>query len=171
MGDSLGKIIAIFLAGILMFIFPLMETLQRQDDVVQTSVLSSTVKFVDDVRNVRKLTRERYSDFVSEIGATGNTYSIELEHKVKDENPGKKAPNAGVDKIGENIYYTKYTTQVLDEGLDVSSNGIYNLKQGDLFYAKVVNTNKTIGTVVQQFLFRNNSTAAKIIASHGGMVM
>lgn len=171
MGDSLGKIIAIFLAGILMFIFPLMETLQRQDDVAQTTVLSATTRFVDDVRNTRKITLERYTNFYTEISATGNTYAIELEHKIKDENPGKKAPLTGKDKIGENIYYTKYTTQILDDGLYVAANDEYNLKQGDLFYARVTNTNRTIGTMMQQFLFRNDASAYKIVASHGGMVM
>lgn len=172
MGESLGKIIAIGLAGILMFIFPLMETLQRQDDVAQTSVLSATVKFVDDVRNMRKLTQERYSSYITEISATGNSFASELEHKILDENVARKAPLTGKDKIGENIYYTKYTTQILDEGLyQDTSNGMYNLKQGDLFSAKVVNTNRTIGTIMQQFLFRNDASAYKIVASHGGMVM
>ena len=172
MGDSLGKIIAIFLAGILMFIFPLMETLQRQDDVTQTAVLTATVKFVDDVRNARWLTQERYTSFIREISATGNSYAIELEHKVKDENPDKKGDISAVDKIGENIYYSKYTAQILEEEYGgLYAVNPYKLKQGDLFYARVINTNRTLGSMMQQFLFRSDASAYKIVASHGGMVM
>ena len=41
MGDSIITIIAIFLAAILMFIFPLMALSERSDDISQLSVQNS----------------------------------------------------------------------------------------------------------------------------------
>ena len=54
MGDSFVTIIAIFLAAILMFVFPLMSISERTDDVSQLSVQTATTEFVDKVRTTGK---------------------------------------------------------------------------------------------------------------------
>ena len=38
-----------------------------------------------------------------------------MEINVLDENPGKKASQAVEKKIGENVYYTMYTSQIMDQ--------------------------------------------------------
>ena len=60
MGDSIITIIAIFLAAILMFIFPLMALSERSDDISQLSVQTATPELLDDIRATRKLTLEKY---------------------------------------------------------------------------------------------------------------
>ena len=50
MGDTTITIIAIFLAAILMFVFPLMAMSDRTDDISQLSVQTATTEFVDNVR-------------------------------------------------------------------------------------------------------------------------
>ena len=50
------SIIAIVLATILMFIFPLMTMSDRTDDISQLSVKLATTEFVDDVRTSGKIT-------------------------------------------------------------------------------------------------------------------
>ena len=45
-----------------------------------------------------------YEEFEERLASTGNTYEIELEVKILDENPGKKAAQANYTKIGENVY-------------------------------------------------------------------
>ena len=60
MGDSLITIIAIFLAAILMFVFPLMAISERTDDVSQLVVETTTTDFVDNVRSTGKLTLDNY---------------------------------------------------------------------------------------------------------------
>ena len=64
MSDTLITIIAIFLAAILMFVFPLMTMSDRTDDVSQLAVETATTEFVDDVRTTGKLTMDKYSRFV-----------------------------------------------------------------------------------------------------------
>ena len=73
MGDSLITIIAIFLAAILMFIFPLMTMSDRTDDVSQLVVETATTEFVDNVRSTGKLTLADYDAYVQEISASGNS--------------------------------------------------------------------------------------------------
>ena len=55
MGDSLITIIAIFLAAILMFVFPLMSLSERTDDISQLAVATATNEFVDKIRTTGKI--------------------------------------------------------------------------------------------------------------------
>ena len=46
MGDTLITLVAIFLAAILMFVFPLMAVSENQDDVTQLALQTATEEFV-----------------------------------------------------------------------------------------------------------------------------
>ena len=67
MGDSLITIVAIFLAAVLMFIFPLMAMSERTDDVAQLAVQTATTDFVDSVRSTGKLTLDDYEKYMQTI--------------------------------------------------------------------------------------------------------
>ena len=141
MGDTLITVVAIVLAATLMFVFPLMTMSNRADDVSQLSVQSLTTQFVDDVRTTGKITSDKYNKFVENIHSTGNTYDVEIEVKVRDENPGKKTTQANSKKIGEDVYYSIYTTQIENT---LKNNNAYNLKEGDIVSVSVKNTNTTL---------------------------
>ena len=141
MGDTLITVVAIVLAATLMFVFPLMTMSNRADDVSQLSVQSLTTQFVDDVRTTGKITSYKYNKFVENIHSTGNTYDVEIEVKVRDENPGKKTTQANSKKIGEDVYYSIYTTQIENT---LKNNNAYNLKEGDIVSVSVKNTNTTM---------------------------
>ena len=98
----------------------------------------------------------------------GNTYNVEMQVQVLDENPGKKTTQSQKDKIGENVYYSVYTSQIEDI---LNSNKNYNLKEGDLFSVNVKNTNQTLAQQLKNFFYTvvGNDTYT-IAASHGGMV-
>ena len=171
MGDTLVTVVAIFLAAVLMFVFPLMSVSERSDDISQLSVQASTVEFVDKVRSTGKLTLDDYSKFVETLGSTGNTYDVEMELKVLDENPGKKAAQGSVDKIGENVYYTMYTSQIMDELSNGSKNGKKTLKEGDIFTVNVKNTNKTISQLLRNFFYQvTGNDSYQVSAEHTGIV-
>ena len=141
MGDTLITVVAIVLAATLMFVFPLMTMSNRADDVSQLSVQSLTTQFVDDVRTTGKITSDKYNKFVENIHSTGNTYDVEIEVKVRDENPGKKTTQANSKKIGEDVYYSIYTTQIENT---LKNNNAYNLEEGDIVSVSVKNTNTTM---------------------------
>ena len=79
MNDTMMSVIAIFLAGILMFVFPLMSTADRTDDIAQKAVQTATSDFVDNIRSTGKITQDKYDSFVTTIAETGNSYDIEIE--------------------------------------------------------------------------------------------
>ena len=132
MSDTLITIIAIFLAAVLMFVFPLMAVSNNQEDVTQLAVTEATQEFVNKAATKGKITQEDYDAYVQTLGATGNTYDIEIEVKVLDENPGKKTAQTTYEKIGENVYYTEYTTQIMEDLNDASNNNTKYLKEGDI---------------------------------------
>lgn len=168
MSDTLITVIAIALAAVLMFVFPLMTMSDRTDDVSQLAVETATTDFVDEVRTTGKITPDKYSKFIENIGSTGNTYNVEMQVQVLDENPGKKTTQSTKDKIGENVYYSVYTSQIEDV---LNNNKNYNLKEGDLFSVNVKNTNQTLAQQLKNFFYTvvGNDTYT-IAASHGGMV-
>ena len=168
MNDTMMSVIAIFLAGILMFVFPLMSTADRTDDIAQQAVQTATSDFVDNIRSTGKITQDKYDSFVTTIAETGNSYDIEIEAQILDETSRKKTTVASQSKVGENTYYSEYTSQIEDK---LAKTGEYDLKEGDLISVSVKNTNKTISQMLKNFFYSvtGNSTY-NIAAQSTGIV-
>ena len=170
MSDTLITVIAIALAAVLMFVFPLMTMSDRTDDVSQLTVDTATTEFVDEIRTTGKLTSENYNKFIEEITSTGNTYDVEMEFKILDENPGKKSTQTAKDKIGENVYYSVFTSQI-NEALN-SDNAVYYLKEGDIITVTVKNTNLTLSQSLKNFFYTiSGNDTYTIAASSGGLIL
>lgn len=168
MNDTAMSVIAIFLAAILMFIFPLMSTADRTDDISQQAVQTATTEFVDNIRSTGKITQDKYDNFVSTIAETGNSYDVEIEAQKLDETSRKKTAIASQSKVGENSYYSEYTSQI--EG-EIGNNGEYDLKEGDLISVTVKNTNKTISQILKNFFYSvTGNNTYNIAAQHSGIV-
>ena len=168
MGDSLLTVVAIFLAAILMFIFPLMSLAERTDDISSLAVQTATTEFVDNVRMTGKMTLEDYDAYINELASTGNSFDIEILIQELDENPGKKTTQAEATKIGENLYYNKYTTQVLD---DLDRLGRITLKEGDIITVTARNTNQTISQMLRNFFYMiSGNDSYQIAGQHTGVV-
>lgn len=177
MQNSTSTVLALIVAGILIFIVPLITLTGRSDNVVQENVELIVEEFVTTVRNTGKLTRAQYQNLVNELDATGNTYDIEIEVQHLDENPGKKTAQANYTKIGENVYYSEYTTQVLKQiGIKIDEDTPSNadtmiLKEGDFIRLDVKNENSTTAqTLKSSFIGFSNAGEYVIKASSSGMV-
>ena len=170
MSDSLITVIAIMLTAVLLLVLPVMTMADRADDISKTDVETMTSNFVNEIRTIGKLTSEKYNKFVEELTSTGNTYDIEMEFKILDENPGKKSIQTSKDKIGENVYYSVFTTQI-QEALE-GENKVYNLKEGDIINVSVKNTNLTLSQSLKNFFYTvvGNDTYT-IAASSSGLVL
>ena len=167
MSDTLITSVAILLAAVLMFIFPLLSVSERSDDISQLSVASATAEFVDNSRAVGKITMDNYTKLITTINATGNSYDVEMEVKVLDENVGKKSAWTEGTVIGENVYYSVYTSQIVES---LEKNGIYTMKEGDIFSASVKNTNKTMSQTIRGVFYSiAGSDVYSIAAQHSGV--
>lgn len=168
MGDSLMTIIAIFLAVILMFLFPMLSVSERADDISQLAVETAVTEFVDNSRAIGKVTVANYEKLVNALNATGNSYTIEMERKVLDENVGKKTAWANGKVIGENVYYSIYTSQILE---DLLKNEDHRMKEGDYFYCSAKNDNTTMSQTLRSVFYSiSSNNSYQVGADHGGTV-
>ena len=163
MGDSAVTIIAIFLAAILMFVYPLMTMADKTDDVSQLAIQNATTEFTNKIRTTGYLSQDDYDNFILTLASTGNAYEAEITIQKLDQNPAKKA-NGETVTIGQNVYYTMYTTQVL-EALPL------NLVEGDIVTVDVQNTNTTIAGQLRNFMYKvTGKTSGNIVAKESGIV-
>lgn len=150
MSDTLITVIGIFLAAILMFVFPLMAVSNTQDEISQVAVQSLVSEFVNNAATKGKITQDDYNNFISKLYATANTYDVQIEHKIMTVNPNK----GETEQLGENLYYSVYNSTILDENNGVNSiKKEYLLKKGDYLTATVKNTNTTIATQIKNFVY------------------
>ena len=170
MGDSFVTIIAIFLAAMLMFVFPLMSVSEKSDNISQLTVQTATTDCVDKVRTTGELTLDDYDKYIQTITSTGNAFDVELMVQIMDENIGVKTTQAETTKIGENIYYNLYTSQ-LESVLKDNKKHKITLKEGDRVSVTVKNTNTTIAQTLRNFFYRiaGNDTY-QIAVQYAGIV-
>jgi len=134
-----------------------------------SGIQALTDDFVSNIKNTGVITLESYDSFIQSLGATGNSYDVDIEAKILDENISVKASLAQKQRIGENIYYSVYTKQIEDELF--GSNAKYLLKEGDIIYVSVKNTNQTIAQTLRNFFYRvTGNNTYEIAAQNSGMV-
>lgn len=168
MQSTTPTIIAIFVAVVMILVVPLVTLTERNDNVVQENVKVIVEEFVTDIKNTGVLTQAKLQNFENNLSGTGNAYDLEINIQRLDENPGKKTSQANYTKIGENVYYTEYTTQVLDA---LKGGEPITLKEGDIVYVSVKNQNSTASqTLKSSFLSFSNAGEYEISADSSGMV-
>lgn len=180
MADYFGKIFTVFLAVLLLYIWPTSDALERQDDISYLAAFKSVTTFVDSVRNKGYISPDMYSDFEYQLSLTGNIYEIEIEHKHKRYDPiylDPSDPTTFQNRFNVN-YEAFYKEQILpvifpNNSLPKSDDSRkYKLTVGDYFSVKVKNKNKTMAGQLRDFLngglgSENNT---RILIPYGGMV-
>ena len=134
------------IVAVTLFVIPVMATANQNDNITQTAVQTIVSEFVNTSAKEGKITINNYDNFIQKLFATGNSYDVEIEVQILDDNPGRK----GVKAIGENIYYSEFTNSIVEK---IEQDNVYLLKQGDYVKAKVKNTNVTFGTQVKNFIY------------------
>ena len=114
------------------------------------------------------MTYEEYENFLSTITSTGNAFDVEILIQKLDANPSIKVSSAETTKIGENVYYNLYTSQIQEQ---LTKNKRIPLKEGDIITVTVKNTNTTISQLLRNFFYQvTGNDTYQIAAQHGGIV-
>ena len=160
MENTTMDIVGIFVAAILMFLVPLFLIADRSDDISQLVAQTATAEFVNEAIRAGTITSDNYDRFVSTLFSSGNTFDIDLEVKILDETPSKLVTDNDPEKIGNNSYYTLYTSQIEDKiGSSSSLNSNNNrygklvLKQGDQISVTVKNNSRTLSQTLKNFYY------------------
>lgn len=164
MQDTFMYVVIIIVAVGLMFVIPLIIVSNNQDDITQTAVQSLVAEFVNKEATKGKITPDDYNEFLSKLYATGNTYSVELEHKIMTINPNKGDDN----KSGENLFYSVYNSTILEK---VNGKEDYLMKKGDYLICTVKNTNQTMGSQLSSAIYSIGEDTYSIAASESALVV
>lgn len=147
-GEVLTTVIVIVVGAVLLFIIPLMAISNTQDDISEVAVRSLVTEFLNEASLKEEITIKDYEAFLTKLYATGHTYDIQFEHKIRTVNPNK----GGEDQTGENLYYSVFNEAVLENGV-YTEGGIYKLKKDDYLILTVKNTDTTIAEQLMNFLY------------------
>ena len=176
MEDTIISIIGIFTASILMFIVPFVAIADRNDEVSQLVVKTQTAEFVDEIIRTGKITDTSYEKYIAGLETSGNTYDIDIEIRILDENSAKRTVtnNGNLSaEPGKNSYYSIFTSQIeqkLTES-DKQDDGVYNgsgeiiLKEGDEISVTAKNSSKTLSQTLKSMYYTIMGEDLHIIAS------
>ena len=157
MEDTTVSIIGIIVASILMFLVPLYTIADRNDDISQLTVQTETALFVDNIIRLGKITATDYQQYIAAINASGNTYDVEIELKILDTNLTKNTTINNPSQIGENVYYSLYTSQIEDklvqDETENTGKGVILLKEGDRISVVAKNSSKTLSQSLKSFYY------------------
>lgn len=173
MSDSFMTIMIILIASILVFMVPMVTAAKRNDVKATQEVQATVTEFVDKVRVTGMIQEADYNNLWQELEASGNAYDVQIHIQQIDENPAKKSSTDIADrlKIGENIYYIEYTTQI-EEAFKNSDDGIIRLSEGDYVKIDVVNVNQTLYQNFRNALYNlSNGKIGTIEGVHTGIVI
>lgn len=177
MEETTVSIIGMLIAAIIMFIVPLILIADRSDDISQLVIQTVTAEFVDEVIRTGKITDDSYQDFLGSLNATGNTYEVDMEVKILDENTSKIVTDRDKNEIGNNTYYSLYTSQIesiIFDGTRVNANnreGKFILKSGDAISVTVKNNSQTLSQSLKNFYYRMGGNNQIIAATASGTVV
>jgi hypothetical protein len=165
--NAFSKIVAIFIAIIIMFIAPLLYMAQKQDTISQTYVSNETTNFIDSIKNTGVLSAETYQAFIGKIDVTNNLYNIEIVHAHKVVEP-IYYENTGLFLDDYDTYYINtYQEDILatfDEGKD------YYFSQGDYISITITNRSKTMATRIMEAFYKTDIPDEQILVTYGGLI-
>ena len=171
MDETTVSMIGIVIAAIIMLVIPLVLVADRNDDISQLVVQTATTQFIDEVIKTGKIDANTYQKFVSNLSDSGNTYEIDMEIKFLDENTAKIVTDNDYTKIGNNTYYSIYTSQI-EEKIGISASNTTNnivgkiiLKQGDEISVTVRNNSATMSQALKSFYYNIQGKDIHIISA------
>ena len=166
MESSLTTILAIFLATLLMFIFPVSTIADLNDDTSQMYVKTALDNFINTIIAKGTITKQDYERLEAQLEATNNSYDIAIVISVADVNPGKE------DGSAQTTYYSVYTKQIKEALNNENNNYTYYLKEGDYINVSVKNKNTTISQMLKNVLYGITGNETYLIsASASGVVV
>lgn len=169
MTDGLSKFIGIFIAVLLLFIYPMLHMADHQEESARILVLNAVTKYVDSVRDKGYVDQEMYDAFLLELAVTGPAYDVNMTHRHQVFIPIYGDITDPSSFTGEvEVIYEGYFHDEIVQALEVS--GVYYMSKDDYFDVEVVNSTSTMATKIKSFVFGRALDTASIYVSFGGQV-
>lgn len=159
MEHAFGKIVAILLAAATACIIPLMIHMARVESMVQLSIMTDTVQFVDNVRNHGYMTREMYERYQSTVMGRRGGLDIQLVH-MRDAIHMEQGKVVLTEKVS--------TTEEIMEQLYEEQT--YSFEQGEFFRVEVKKGAPGWMDSIYQSLLRSELVYPECYVYYGGSI-
>lgn len=179
MDSPLWKILGFFIAALLLFLGPLMNVLERQDNIAYTVVFSEANRFVDAARDTGYITPNMYLELRDTLNATGNSYKISIRHVKSVVNPVYEFRGSVLSFTGEYTVsrYTVGEAEILATLFPSNSTAgvhdkarYYTMKAGDMLFVEVRNEGKTMAAALRDMVLLTDTQTPGIFVRAGGLV-
>lgn len=169
MTDTLGRILTIILAAVMLFIMPTMFVGLKEEKSIQIYVDDAVTEFVDRSNAIGYISEENYLKFTQRLSNTGLLYDVEIVHYNAIALPDTEHASPA-EYITQ--YEATYTEDILSSVFpDNGSDGLYQMKNGDFLSVSLTNKTSTIGMQIYNFLVgRISNTIKTIKTTYGGYV-
>lgn len=175
--NSLWKILSFIIVLYLLFIFPLLHSLERQEEIACQIAYNETNNFVDSVRDRGYLTPAMLEGFQRQLSQTGNSYELALEHLHKQyipnySDPGDPTSFLGTYEIVEEAFYETEIRSILYPGdLTVPvDKRVYKMNQGDMFSVSLRSTSPSLASALKRLLLLQTTDMTTLLVHLGGMI-
>jgi hypothetical protein len=167
-----GRVTAVVIAIILMFIVPMQLHSQQQDQISQDYVKVATKDFERKIVESGKITIDDYEEFLEKLNATGNLYKINITHSHTIIDPKYSSTTVDSTKTKDLAKYTTntYTDSILNEIYNTNNGGIYLMSVGDYVSISIANKSKTIGTKFKEMVYNTSFNQEQIVVRCGGVI-
>lgn len=158
-GNAAMIIVVIFVAGILMFGFPVMIISSQQNDAALLSAQKAVTEFVEKGMTTGEIKQEDYDNLVLTLSSIGRVYKLNLQIQKLDENPAKKSSKGSTTS---GVYYTLYDTQITFP---------LKLKEGDTITATATPVDESVFEQITNAIYKVTGSNSKgDVAQASGMV-
>ena len=158
---------AILATVVLIVVVPMVTTADRAEQISSELVQQAVSETVDSVSGTGTFSMDDYEKLSSKLATTGNKYNIELKALILDENYVKKTTQTEYSKIGENLYVTEYSPQVLEK-MEKSD---FELAEGDIFSITATLESTSLSQQLRNFLYTiSGNDESNVIAHDSAMV-
>lgn len=177
--NSVLKLLAALLGVLLLFIYPLSDFLQRQEDMNYLSVTRSASAFTDSIRDRGYVTPNMYNEFLEQLAKTGESYEVRMEHYEKRYEPIYLDPL--LHQTFQEDFMIRYLATAHEDIMNVlfpsnliaapdDSQRRYLMRSGDYFSIDIHRVSQAKASILQQWLSGTAAGTSNEVITSGGMV-
>ncbi len=171
--DSLWFITSIVIVIVLLIIFPVMHTMEKQDDLIEMQLMNEVNLFLHDIKSKGYMTRGDYEQLNAKLGQMGNYFEVKIEHQKRLFTPIYSDP-LDIDTFSGKIstVYDLITNQEIIEKLYSKSNSAaaYYFNRGDFITVSVRSTLKSKYDRMRDVILLTSSETPSFFVRLSGMV-
>ncbi len=159
MEHAFSRILAILTAAVMFFIVPVVINMQRQENLIQLSIMQDTVQLVDSVRNMGVLTEDMLKRYENQIRQMQSGLEIYMVHTTE---------SLSIEE--EHIEQVSVLRTESDIRDSLEHDGTYEFQKGDYFRVEVRKKISGYSQLLYQTADSSSETNRAVYAYYGGSI-